>query len=432
MSRVKLRIYITIILAGLLLLGGCTYTEHLDPRMESIEYLEMSEEAGPPAGDIHLPESAVSAVHNQLTVYINDAPISMTAYYIEGGYYFYLRDIAYVLKDTLASFDLTLAGPDNPIEWPIGAGRMNYGPPSGASLNRRQPYIPYIPLSIEMRSRVPGTEAAVHIDFLIHDQSWISRGPFYNSAIIDAFIINDRPYMSLYSVGQVVGYSAYWEAQSNTFHIDTHEPALSDYGRQVAEEFLRPFLTLHSEHIWHYRVVLDPDTGDEIEFGLPFYRDGRYVQRYDLFDLTGNGIPAIVIHWDILYMSRWGAGQYLYVYQDGGYVQVAKIGMHIFYRSSQGEVFLYTDNCLGYSGTGHRTIHSVILDDGNPRLELLLSSELDSESREHVFYISEKLADMDEEALRHFWRNVPVFNVPGRPDEPLFPIRPFTFAHFAD
>jgi len=283
-----------------------------------------------------------------------------------------------------------------------------------------------------MRHHPPGTEAAAHVDFRIIDNNWLSRGGFAEYSLLDAFIIDNRPYMSLWDMGLVLGYYTYLNAQSNTFYIDTQEPSLSDYGRQGAEEFLCQFLTLHSEHILQRRVVIDADTGEEIEFGLPFYQDGRYVQQYGLFDLTGDGIPAIVLHWDIPDISRWGTGQFLYAYQDGGYVQVAEIGMHIFFRSRQGEIFLYTDRCLGYVGTGHRTLHSVVLDDGNPRLELLISTEWDNELRDYVFYARKELADVNEEALRYFWRNSPVFSVPERPDEPLFPIRPFTLAHLTD
>ena len=425
----KLKIWHAIILAGFLILGGCDQTKHPEPPTDVIEYIEMSEESESPTEAPPLPENAVSAIHAELTVYINDTPISMTVYHIEGGYYFYLRDIAYVLKDTLASFSLSFAGPDAPISrWHPGGFIVDYGPPSDAFLHRGRPFEPR---GIEMRHRPPGTETAAHVNFRIIDNNWLSRGGIAEYALLEAFIINARPYMSLWDMGLVLGYYTYWNAQSNTFYIDTQEPALSDYGRQVAEEFLRPFLTLHNEHIWQQLVVLDPDTGEEIEFGLPFYQDGRYVQRYDLLDLTGDGIPAIVLHWDVLDMSRWGAGQYLYVYQDGSYVQVAEIGTHIFFRSSHGNVFLYTDRELG-KFVGAISLHSVMFGDGDPRLELLLSSEWDSESREYVFYISEELADMDEEAIRYFWRNAPVFSVPGRPDEPLFPVRPFTLAHLDD
>jgi len=242
--------------------------------------------------------------------------------------------------------------------------------------------------------------------------------------------------VSLRDLGQIVGFDTHWYALSNAFHIDTHEPNLSDYGRQAAEEFLRPFLTLHGERVWvmdeSRGVLLDINTGEEIEMRLPFSQDRNIVQRYDLFDLTGDGIPAVVLHWDYWAGSRWGAGQFLYVYQDGGFAQIAELGMHVFYRSSQGEIFLYIDHCLGYCGSGRRTLHSVVLDDGNPRLELLISSEWDGQSGKHVFYVSEELLYMDEEALRSFVRNAPVFSVPGRPDEPLFPLRPFTFAHLDD
>ena len=200
----------------------------------------------------------------------------------------------------------------------------------------------------------------------------------------------------------------------------------------MAEEFLQPFLTLRSEREpGNWTVFFDPDTGEKIELRLPFYQDGIFVQQYRMFDLTGDGIPAIVLHWDRLDLSRWGAEQFLYMYHDGGFVQIAEIGMHIFYRSGQGEVFLYTDRCMGYSGLG-ATLHSVVFGDGAPRLELLLSIGRDDELGESVFYVSEELVGMDEEARRLYWNNSPAFSDPGRTDEPLFTIRPFTFAHLDD
>jgi|GEM_PF-3032812 len=386
------------------------------------------------AEDEPAPEDAVFALPTTMTVYVNEAPFLMPAYNIEGQYYFYFRDIAYVLADTHARFSLWLHGPYSPMQFRGHDGELRYFSPFNPRIHRGEHYDV---LGIELHPLPQEPKFTMPITMWMDDQSLLSRGPFGMGVDMDAFDVDNRLYADLRSVGHAIGFEALWDAQSNVFRINTFEPTISEYGRQVAEEFLSQFPTLHYEMRWLHDAsswaFFDPATDQEVEVEMNelFLQNYIYVQRYDLFDLNGNGIPEIVIHWDSLDLSRWGAGQYLYVYNQGSFERVADIGLHIFNRSSQGDVFLYSGDLGSYSGLSGRT-YSITMDDNGLHMELLFGEywHRDEETEEGYVRTAGTLTYLDEEYLHQNWQqyfpNAIMGHVPGRPDELLFPMRPFT------
>ena len=337
------------------------------------DYEEIEHEDEPGEEDLLPPENAVAAMPAALTVYVNLTSFLVPAYHIEGQYYFYLRDIAYLTADTHARFDLQLHSSYSPVIFRNHLGEYRYMSPFDPTMWRG---MHYEAIGIELRPLTAEPKYAVPIAFGFHDQNWLSRGPFGTSKTMYGFDVDNRLYADLRSVGHAMGFEVIYDAQGGTFHINTFEPVLSVYGRQVVEDFINQYSILNYEQLSN---------------------DNLFVQRYDLFNLDNSGIPAIVVHLDIMELSRWGAGQFLYVYNQGGFERIADIGLHIFSRSRRGEIFLYSGDLGHYSGTDGG-IYSIAIGDGL-HMKPLYGQYAPSPLMGHV---------------------------PGNPDILLFPLRPFT------
>jgi len=363
------------------------------------------------AGDTTILENVITAVPILLPVYVNEMLFSVPAFYVQGYYYFYLRDIAYILKDTVARFELSLHGPSSPSWWLDVDGERRY--------NIFSPIIwdaPYSPAGTELQPLTASAEIAVPIEFWFNNQSWLVGGVFGTSVSMDGFDINNRLYTDLWQIGQAVGFETIFNTRETTFRINTHEPFVSEYGRRVAREFMRPFL---EDGVYYY----------ERDYDVVYL-----VWGYRLYDFDGSGIPAVVLTWgrDI---SRWNS-QTLYIYKPelGGYISAGDIGLHIFYRSiqSQDEMFLYSGDLGHYSGM-FGSFMSVTVDGYGLHFQPLYSDEWlgwcdKNNTVEFAYHIDGVLADMDEETLAEFFWRLPILSNPYRLDEPLFPIRPFTFS----
>jgi len=388
-----------------------------------------------------IPDNTIFATPIQLAVYVNETLFSVPAFYVQGQHYFYLRDIAYILKDTIARFQLSLHGPYTPSWWLDLDGERRY--------NTFSPVIwdaPYSPTGAELQPIATDAEVATPIEFCFNSQNWLVGGAFGTTVSMNAYNIGNRLYVDLWQIGPAVGFETYFNAQTITFHINTHEPFVSEYGRHVAKAFLRPFLekgayyhqcdysTLtfcspsdFAQHAVEARHVELADGQQKLKV---LYNVVYLVWGYRLYDFDGSGIPAIVLTWgrDI---SRWNA-QTLYIYQQGSFVAVSEIGLHIFYRSAQphDEMFMYSGDLAHYSGM-FGGFYSVTLDDSGLNFQDLFVEVWtwcdESNSSEYIYHTCGVLAEMDEDTLGEFFLRAPILNNPHRLYEPLFPIRPFTF-----
>ena len=155
--------------------------------------------------------------------------------------------------------------------------------------------------------------------------------------------------------------------------------AISDYGRQVAEDFLRPFTSLFSfgiinadgtytrqtrsalirEHVVNERPhlvvrpsnihqMLDRDENIIRDETMPFTRFGLVARDFKLFDINNDGIPEIFIHWTFPTGAEWGADRWtLHLYEDGAFHE--HNGM---FRSNRLDIFEY-DGQLILVQVGH-------------------------------------------------------------------------------
>jgi len=347
-------------------------------------------------------ENAVYAVPNLLSVYVNETHFNVPSYYVEGQHYFYLRDVAYILQGTLAEFWLSLHGPYSPLRVGGIGGEVRYASPLDPTMwDVQHPWdIPIVP---PLRHLAPDLKLAAPVTFGFNNQNWLAGGVFGIAVPMNAFEIDNRLYVDLWLVGQAMGFDTYFDIQAGSVHINTHQPFVSEYGRQVAEDFLSSFL----------------DNGY-------YCQENEYiVWDYRLYNLDGSGIPAIVLAWgrDI---SRWN-NQTLYIYGSGGFAAVGDIWLHIFYRSNQGELFLYSGDLGTYSGLFGRFYSVVPYDDGL-HLKLLYSETWNNEQLPYpTEYISSLLADMDEDDFHNFMQQrFPMPAAPGYICDPLFRIRSFT------
>ena len=271
----------------------------------------------------------------------------------------------------------------------------------------------------------------------------LSRGPFNISAGLGVVTAGGLNYFCLTDLGHLLGF-AVSRAGPDALSISAWDPpGISEHGSRAARAFLRPFLTLHADLLFmgddEGYFILDTYTDMKIAAGPPFFRRGagglpEYVQRADLYDLNGDGIPEIILHWDVTMLSRWGTGHVLFVYADGAYEEVAELWLHRFYRCADGHVYLYQGDFGIYTGD-FGSISRVTFDaDGRMRLELALEKTscpagvtVSADGRS-LFIPSDEYSEMlFGDALWDYLygEGFPVFALlPGEPGKPLFPIGP--------
>lgn len=148
---------------------------------------------------------------------------------------------------------------------------------------------------------------------------------------------------------------------------------ISDFGRQVAEEFLSQFDSLFvplgwrnhdtgNIHTWigdEWYIINDmphfitegmtvfDHFGNELSDDLPFVDSyGMIANGFELYDLDHDGIPEIVI---TFVTETWGFS-HLYRFVDGQYARVSTnpdiwIGIHLFYYDHNGNIgFMQSDD----------------------------------------------------------------------------------------
>jgi len=362
--------------------------------------------------------------------YVNRPHFPMPAFQIGNEFYFYIRDLAYVLNDTIARFSLSLHSPYAPLRTAMFDGvQHSY---------RYDPFDPglwrgshYTPIGAELQPLPAEAQTARPLTFWLRDMGWLIGGAFGTQAQLDGFAINNRLYVNLRTMGRALGFDVWGGVHTNFIRINTHEPQISEYGRQVAEEFLEQFLSLRYRVRWIYaenRFALEcRETGAEIEIasGSFYYcaESRSFVHSARMYDLNGDGIPEIVVQWGPD-ESRWN-NQTLYVYMNGGFEAAADIWLHIFYRCVQGKVFLYSGDLAGYTGQIGR-FYSVVMDGSGLHLELLFSEYLCWQEGDMMAHSSGALVDvLGEDGIRGYLSQFPMATHPLRTGEPLFPIRPF-------
>jgi hypothetical protein len=169
------------------------------------------------------------------------------------------------------------------------------------------------------------------------------------------------------------------------------------------------------------RFVYIDEAGDEISVALPYIIGGNFARSYDIIDFGGDSLPIILIHWDIIDLSRWGAHTISYAFDenfvfdtDGTFIDSKYYSMPpVYYVSSQGEIFEYIGDFGMYSGLfgTFGALHTRLEEDYMIR-EIFQDNDT-------VFITTYPFDTMDEDAVRAF-----MSDLIANPDNPPFPGRP--------
>ena len=136
---------------------------------------------------------AFAARSIRLAVIINEKPVAFDAYYINGGYYFKLRDLAYALRDTEKRFTVGWDGASNTIALVSGE---SYTPDKSET---------------QVKSTANKTAAASTAKILVNGKEMI----------FSAYSIDGSNYLDIRNIGQVFNFYAEWDAEQKKFVIDT-------------------------------------------------------------------------------------------------------------------------------------------------------------------------------------------------------------------
>lgn len=148
---------------------------------------------------IEIPEpvdynATYSALYTNSKVLVNGEQVTFEAYNIGGNNYFKLRDIAYVLSDTLAQFE---------VEWDAVNSRVNMI--SG---------MPYTPVGGELKAGDGTAKTA------INGTSNISKD--YRLVSLKAYMINGNNYFKLRDLGILFDFNVSWDGANNCILIDSN------------------------------------------------------------------------------------------------------------------------------------------------------------------------------------------------------------------
>ena len=267
--------------------------------------------AGP---DPQSPDNIIIAQPSANAVFINGEQVAMRVFDIGGDDFVRLQDLSLVLSGTQGQFGLSI--PDwhadvsiTPTSWPFQRYRPREGvmaQPAGAA----------------------SIAAPMEVDVRMVNAMFSLPG----------YVIDDDSYFALRDLAYYLSLDVYWE--DSAIDINTHEPFVSEYGRQVAEDFLAQFLSIFS----FGDRSLGPDSGalvysyldsgvhppDTFVFyydreGNPLYdevflHNGAFAWEFGLYDFDNNGIPTITVRFG--FPEHGGGFSFLFRNINGEFVQM--------------------------------------------------------------------------------------------------------------
>ena len=173
-----------------------------------------------------------------------------------------------------------------------------------------------------------------------------------------------------------------------------HDVEISDFGRQVAEEFLGQFeslfftpneLILDDGMFWWGSdcVWIDP-FGNKALDETAFIRDfgnGRFLaNNFRLYDLNHNGIPHIEI---TFILHTWGRSV-LYGFVDGHYIEISVSTFHRFFYDDHGRVVVFSDNGSHYFDSYDNLTYFYDFESTSEFTEIQPLRELENEIRKSI------------------------------------------------
>ena len=250
-----------------------------------------------------LPESEPSAPYTvspsrkSLSVQINGNSATFEVYYLYGTLLFAIEELQQALDGTQAQFSwwtsLGRMGGSIDVTW-VRVDTLR--PQSYQYQLRRDTQLDLAHLYETRNPFIPIN--SIHVKFQI-------SAPFYGEVDIPVYYIGNRLYLPLYQFVPFLDMDITWTPDGAIF--DTNEPYFSDFGRQVAEDFLLNYRT----NFW---------------CGECSVRCQPLLFKYEfiLFDHDNNGIPGIVIRFDESYQNAWRL-LIFYKFIDGAYQQIERV-----------------------------------------------------------------------------------------------------------
>ena len=243
----------------------------------------------------------------QLQILLNGENVTLAGYTIYEQAYFRIDDIAYMLRDTHARFDYDTW---SLFRWegPVSIHRGWRFERSGQGIRRDSEgefALTHVAISTSIPTSGGGTT------------------PRNILPPIETFITESHVYFTLEALSAFLGFT-----MDSTPHgivsINTHEAAITEYGRRVAEEFLslRPSL-----------------------FPRPYWNYDRDALSFRLYDISGNGIPDIFIRYaeqpDVYSV-------YVYFAEVGEYLRIGTVNIwHEIIRDAEGRFYVICGNGTG-------------------------------------------------------------------------------------
>ena len=332
---------------------------------------------------------------------VNDQQMSFYGYF-DGLFHFRLQDIEDMVRGTRSRFRYAATPQDEWRDYHILRGATD---------------IPAWFADME----VPSYEADNDNAIIREQVAMWTPFPYRDGALgyIYALKIGGQHYFALCSLAAVLGFTIDY-AEDGAAWIDTHEANISEYGRQVAAQFLSEMPTLFyldwSEHTLETTPFTRPwgyfqGEGEEHELYSRFYP-----AWFELHDFNGNGIPDFLIRYSgVGWQGELLQSKHLFMYIDGAYQEVMVFwAWGGIFADAHGSIFTME----GTHQTGFARAQRISFDNvGRPIVEMIVEP----------FWMHEDYSDEAwEEHWERYWYNWDYFApiVPGQPDEPMVAVRP--------
>jgi len=243
-----------------------------------------------------------------LQILLNGEAAILAGYTIYEQTYFRIDDIAYMLRDTTARFDYDT--------WSLFRWEGPVSIHRGRRFERR--------FEQGTRPDSEGEFALIHV--AISTSIPTSGGGTTPRNIlppIETFITESHAYFTLEALSAFLGLTMD-STPYGIVSINTHEAAISEYGRRVAEEFLSHRSSLFPRPYWNY---------------------DRDALSFRLYDISGNGIPDIFIRYaeqpDVYSV-------YVYFAEVGEYLRIGTVNIwHEIIRDAEGRFYVICGNGTG-------------------------------------------------------------------------------------
>ena len=148
-------------------------------------------------------------------------------------------------------------------------------------------------------------------------------GTSYSRSLWPVRFIEGDLFLTLRGWASLLGFTYFYDSSTNAIHINTVMPYISEYGRNLALEFIQNYVD--NNYLWR-DFNYEPD-------GVPRFSDFRLIY------LGHNGIPVILVT-----SVRWPHSNFpeFYFYYEGSFISDNHIyGLPTFFKNSEGDLIIF-------------------------------------------------------------------------------------------